>query len=171
MEVSGIDVKIPIGLQFSILHRAFRKKLDEQLREKDLTGVQFGVMGELMRLERVASGEVNQKDLENASHVTHPTMTEIIKRLEKKGFITCETSAVDRRYKSISSTGKALSLRQEMNEVDKSVFQWLSQGLSQPQIDELMEIMDIMLKNAAECCGKGSENCGDKNTCKEHKGV
>ena len=76
-----MEKEMPIGLRFSLLHRSFKKQLDEQLKEKELTGVQFGVLGQLGRLERSGQGEVYQKDLELATHVTHPTMTEIIKRL------------------------------------------------------------------------------------------
>ena len=78
-----MEKELPIGLRFSLLHRSFKKQLDEQLKEKELTGVQFGVLGQLGRLERSGQGEVYQKDLELATHVTHPTMTEIVKRLEK----------------------------------------------------------------------------------------
>ena len=47
-----------------------------------------GVLGELGRLERESAGEVTQKALEAAAHVTHPTMTELLKKLEKKGFVS-----------------------------------------------------------------------------------
>ena len=55
---------MPLGMRFSLLHRAFRKKMDEMLREKDLTGVQFGVLGALMHMEHSGTEEINQKDLE-----------------------------------------------------------------------------------------------------------
>ena len=149
---------IPMGLRFSILHRAFKRKLDERLRELELTGVQFGVLGELDRLERRGEGEINQRALETASHVTHPTMTEILKRLEQKGFIECRPSPADRRNKSISSTEKARSLHQEIERVDEEVYHWLCSGLSPEQEEQLVAITDEMLKNIFE---KGcNKNCG-----------
>lgn len=88
---------MPIGLRFSLLHRAFIRQMDQRLLEKDLTGVQFGVLAALIRLEERGEAELSQRDLENASRVTHPTMTEIIKRLEKKGFLLCRPGQLDRR--------------------------------------------------------------------------
>ena len=79
---------MPIGLRFSLLHRAFLRQMDQRLLEKDLTGVQFGVLAALIRLEERGEAELSQRDLENASRVTHPTMTEIIKRLEKRAFFS-----------------------------------------------------------------------------------
>ena len=52
-----------------------------------LTAVQLRVLGELSRSESKGVEEINQKDLEKALAVTHPTMTEIIKRLEKKNAV------------------------------------------------------------------------------------
>ena len=83
---------MPKGLRFTLLHRTVRRRMDEYVRETGLTGTQFGVLGALDRLERETSGEVTQKALEDAAHVTHPTMTELLKKLEKKGFITCRPS-------------------------------------------------------------------------------
>ncbi len=59
-----MEKEMPIGLRFSLLHRSFKKQLDERLKEKELTGVQFGVLGQLDRLERSGQEEVYQKDLE-----------------------------------------------------------------------------------------------------------
>ena len=75
----------PQGLRFAILQKTIRRQMDEYVRETGLTGTQVGVLGELGRLERESAGEVTQKALEAAAHVTHPTMTELLKKLEKKG--------------------------------------------------------------------------------------
>ena len=146
-----------MGLRFSLLHRAFRRKLDDYLRERDLTGVQLGVLGQLARLEESNEGGINQRALETATHVTHPTMTEIIKRLEQKGFIVCTPNPADRRSKCIASTQKAYSLQQEIDQVDEEVYSWLCTGLSQEQKEQLASITDVMLINALEIVGKGCD--------------
>ena len=163
--------ELPYGLRFSLLGRFFKKRLNEQLMEKELTGVQLTVLKELEKLENSGAAEVNQRDLENISHVTHPTMTEILKRLERKEFISCRRSSTDRRHKCISTTEKARKLRQELSEMDIDVLNELSQGLSGEQVKQLVYITDVMLDNAFRFYGKGSEEQSDKNTCKEPSGV
>ena len=158
--------ELPYGMRFSILGRAFKRQLDQRLLEKDLTGVQLGVLKELERLEDTGVAEVNQRDLENASHVTHPTMTEILKRLERKGFIRCCQSSLDRRHKCISSTEKARQLRQELSHMDSAILAQLSRGLSQQQLETLWEILDVMLDNAFNICRKGCDE-NDQKTCGE----
>ena len=63
---------VPRGLRFAILQKTIRRQMDEYVRETGLTGTQVGVLGELGRLERESAGEVTQKALEAAAHVTHP---------------------------------------------------------------------------------------------------
>ena len=157
---------LPYGLRFSILGRTFKRQLDERLLEKDLTGVQLGVLKELERLEASGAAEVNQRDLENASHVTHPTMTEILKRLERKGFIRCCQSSLDRRHKCVFSTEKARQLQQEMSHMDSAILAELSRGLSREQLETLWETLDVMLDNAFQTCKKGCDE-NDQKTCGE----
>lgn len=153
--------ELPIGFRFSLLHRAFRRKLDEMLGEKELTGVQFGVLASLGRLEEEGRQEISQRDLEQAARLSHANMTDILRRLEKKEFIRCEQSSRDRRSKRVSSTEKANGLKDEVARVERETFDWLTRGLSGSQIDELLAVTDVMLKNAWADCRKGSDRRDD----------
>ena len=152
-----MDKEFPLGLRFSLLHRSFKKRMDAMLREEELTGVQFGVLGALVRLEEQGAGEVNQKDLEQLTRLTHPTMTELLKRLEKKEFIRCAPSERDRRFKCISSTEKARSLKHEAAELEEATARWLCRGLSQAQLAQLTAITDVMVQNVLQDCEKGCD--------------
>ena len=153
--------EIPVGFRFSMLGRAFRRKMDEKLSEKDLTGVQFGVLGNLVRLERQGRTEISQRDLEEASRISHATMADILRRLEQKEFIRCEQSSRDRRFKCISSTSKALGLEGEVAQVEQETFSWLTRGLSEAQVQELLGITEVMLQNAWADCRKGCDESDD----------
>lgn len=93
--------QIPPGRRFSILDRVFKARISGRAKEYGLTPVQLRVLGCLSRLESYNIGEINQKDLEMEEHLTHQTMTEIIKKLSAKGYIECSISQKDRRYKKI----------------------------------------------------------------------
>ena len=156
---------MPKGLRFTILHRTVRRRLDEYVRDLGLTGTQFGVLGALGRLEH-EGGEVTQKALEDAAHVTHPTMTELLKKLEKKGFIACNPSTEDRRCKAVTSTGQSERLRRSLEEFDGRVFDELCRGLSADEVAAFLHITGVMLENAKAMnaardfppCGKGCES-------------
>lgn len=156
-----MEREMPMGLRFSLLHRSFKKKMDEMLAEQELTGVQFGVLGALVHMERQGREEISQKDLELATRLGHPTMTEILKRLEKKGYLRRERSTRDRRSKRVRATEKAYSLKEAAAEAENDSFRWLCRGLSEQQVSQLIAITDRMLENACAECGKGSEGTCD----------
>ena len=149
-----MNSELSAGMRFSLISRFFKKRLDEAGREMELTGVQIMVLGQLNRLERAGLARIRQRDLEKAAHLGHPTMTELIKRLEKKGFVKCCVSPTDRRSKVISSTEKAHCLHGKLERVDKEVFETMCLGMTDEQKLSLSLALDIMLKNAFETMGK-----------------
>ena len=140
-----MDCEIPIGARFSILHRSFRRRIDELIGEQGLTGVQGFVLCELHRMEMAGLEEINQRDLERATHLSHPTLNEIIKRLEAKGFVSCRVSTRDRRSKCIVSAPMAGEVFRCMDSLDRTVFDELCRGLSEEQTAEFLNTTDIML--------------------------
>lgn len=146
--------EMPLGVRFSIIDRCYKRQMDQRLKAYELTGVQFGVLRALDRLELSGAAEVKQRDLERMSHVTHPTMAEILQRLEKKDYIVCRRSELDRRSKCIASTERAKSLHNEMRATGDEVTAELCKGLSEEQTQELFAITDIILDNAFSLKGE-----------------
>lgn len=142
-----METNIAPGLRFSILDREFKKKLENRANEMGLTSVQLRVLGELSRLELMGIEEVNQKDLEKALLVTHPTMTEIIKRLEKKKAVVCTPSKIDRRYKKIDCTAEFKDIHTELREMDWEIFYKICDGISKEYVEIFLETSERMLEN------------------------
>lgn len=156
-----MERNLPYGARFAQLHRAFRRQMDEAVKEFGLTGVQFGVLAQLRRLSRRGEENINQTMLENAAHVTHATMTELLKKLEKKGFIAISTDERDRRSKRIVPTEKCTQLREKVGQFDERIFSQICQGLSDSDIAQLLRMTDLMLKNAKLIT---TDEKGDENT-------
>lgn len=138
---------IPLGVRFSIINRAFKYHIDEGASKLGLTAVQMRVLGELSRREALGAEEVNQRDLEKSEQVTHPTMTAIIKRLEKKGFVSCTTSAIDRRYKKISCTEKSINIYHELTDKDAKKLKEICRGLTEEEIQSFLQVTEKIVKN------------------------
>jgi len=155
-----LERQLPNGVRFAQLHRAFRRQMDEAVKEFDLTAAQFGVLAQLGRLNRKGVQHVNQTMLETAAHVTHATMTELLKKLEKKGFITISADESDRRSKRIMETEKCAALREKVGQCDEYIFSRLCEGLSDEDVSQLLRLTDLMLKNAKNITAleKGGES-------------
>lgn len=138
---------MPFGLKIAIINRAFRKRLDEKAAAMGLTSVQLRVLGSVSRLEAAGEAEIHQKDLERIEHVTHPAMTNLLQRLESKGFIQCLPSAVDRRYKKIVCTEKSAEIYRLILAQDTEVFEELCRDLTDSEKRQLDRLADKILKN------------------------
>ena len=103
---------VPRGLRFAILQKTIRRQMDEYVRETGLTGTQVGVLGELGRLERESAGEVTQKALEAAAHVTHGALPRT-ERGRDRGIFTHHRCDAGKRKKYERRTG-AFPVRERM---------------------------------------------------------
>lgn len=142
-----MDEKMPLGLMFAIIDRAFKKKVDKKIQDMELTPVQFRILGEISHLESKGVEEINQRDLEKVEKITHPAMTGIIQRLESKGFIICTPSPRDKRYKKISCTDKTTDIHKMIDIMDEQLLAELCQGLSREEIDTYVRITKHIIKN------------------------
>lgn len=147
-----METNIAPGLRFSILDREFKKKLEERANRMGLTAVQLRVLGELSRSESLGAEEINQKDLEKALAVTHPTMTEIIKRLEKKHAVICTQSKVDGRYKKINCADEYKNIHLELKEMDWEIFHKICEGIPEEHVEIFLKTSEKMLENIEKKC-------------------
>lgn len=138
---------MPFGLKIAIINRAFRKRLDEKAAAMGLTAVQLRVLGSISRLEASGRAEIHQNDLEQIERVSHPAMTKLLQRLESKGFVTCETSAMDRRYKKVACTEKSEGIHNLILAQDAEVFDELCRDLTDAQRVSLLQMADLILKH------------------------
>ncbi len=138
---------MPFGLKIAIINRAFRKRLDEKAAAMGLTAVQLRVLGSISRLEASGRAEIHQNDLEQIERVSHPAMTKLLQRLESKGFVTCETSAMDRRYKKVACTEKSAGIHNLILAQDAEVFDELCRDLTDAQRVSLLQMADLILKH------------------------
>ena len=142
-----MSVKMPFGLKIAIINRAFRKKMDEKASAMGLTSVQLRVLGSISRLEAAGETEIHQNDLEKIEHVTHPAMTKLIQKLERKGFVMCLPSTKDRRYKKISSTEKSRGIHNTILAQDEEVFSELCKDFSEEEKESYLKMTGMILKN------------------------
>lgn len=80
-----------------ILHWQFDLTVSNALAEMDLTASQGQIMGFLTHRKDPPCS----RDIEEAFHLSHPTVSGLLSRLEKKGFIEFRPDSRDRRCKRI----------------------------------------------------------------------
>lgn len=94
--------------------------------------------------------DIFQRDLEKALSVRRPTATNILKRMEKQGFITREPVPGDARLKKIVLTDKAKKHSQNMDSKTNDFEEKLTKGLTKQEIETFIKIIEKMKKNMEE---------------------
>lgn len=85
------------GHQIRILHWCTDQTMTAALAQMDLTAAQGHIMGYLAHRKTPPCC----KDIEDAFHLTHPTVSGLLTRLERKGFIAFFPDPADKRCKRI----------------------------------------------------------------------
>lgn len=148
------EKKMPYGLHFSIIDRYFKFQLNRSAEEMGLTGIQLHVLSQIEFLEETME-EVRQTDLEAVCHMAHATLADILRRLERNGFITIEKSLSDKRSKCLKSTNKAADLPSFLEKADEDAFALICEGLTKEQVDSYISTTDILVANAIKLKEKG----------------
>lgn len=131
-----------------LLHSAMKEKLNWSIRQMgvDLTSAQLDV---LICIAGGCGKPVNQRDIEEQLRLSNPTVTGILKRLEKKGFITRTVGERDRRYKEVRLTEKCAVLGDRLHPSAKVLLHQLFAGFTLEEFDDLNRMMKRLVDNCS----------------------
>lgn len=85
------------GPLLRFLHSSMDRDLGVALEKMELTSAQGHILG-FAKMQKIPPCP---KDIEEAFHLSHPTVSGLLSRMEKKGFIELKTDEHDRRCKRI----------------------------------------------------------------------
>ena len=95
-----------------VLHLCTDQTMTAALEKMELTAAQGRIMGYLSRQAEPPC----PKDIEEAFHLSHPTVSGLLSRLEQKGFLELKTDPEDRRCKRIYILPKGHECHQTMHQ-------------------------------------------------------
>lgn len=90
------------GRLFRVLSSSISQRMTSALGEMDLTSAQGHIIGYLAHCKEPPC----PRDLEETFHLSHPTVSGLLARLEKKGFLELTADPNDRRCKRIHMLAK-----------------------------------------------------------------
>ena len=101
------------GHYLRILHWQFDQAVSNALAQMDLTASQGHIMGFLSHRNEPPCS----RDIEEAFQMSHPTVSGLLARLEKKGFIEFRPDSEDRRCKRIYILPKGHACHETMHRI------------------------------------------------------
>lgn len=117
------------GHLIRVLHCAISQSMTDALGEMELTASQGRLLGYLARREE----PLCPRDIEEEFHLSHPTVSGLLARLEKKQFIALRPDERDRRCKRIYLLPKGMNCHEKINKTILENEERIVRGFSQEE--------------------------------------
>ena len=92
------------------------------------------------------NGKMTMKDIANCIHRTKPTVTVLVDKLEKLGYLKREASDEDSRSTNIVLTQKGEDFQATFEKTSKNLNEMLYKNLSDKEIEILEELLKKIIK-------------------------
>lgn len=135
------------GHYIRVLHWCTDQIITNALAQMDLTAAQGPILGYLSRRKTPPCS----RDIEEEFHLSHPTVSGLLSRLEKKGFIEFRPDPEDRRCKRIFILEKGCQCHDRIRQAIRESEAQMLQGFT----EEEQMLFDAFLKRAITNMGGG----------------
>ncbi len=130
-------------------------KLSNKVRRSlDVLSGQYGTLtgaeGRVLNYLLAQDADQFQKDIEEEFDLRSSTASEMLKSMEKKGFVIRQPISTDGRMKKIVITPLGLQYRERVQQDLTSMDAKILAGLSDEDIEHFFRTADIMLKNLSD---------------------
>ena len=131
------------GHRLRILHWCTEQAVTAALTEMELTAAQGRILGYLAMKKTAPCA----KDIEEQFHLSHPTVSGLLARLEKKGFIELRSDETDRRCKRIYLAQKGKDCNTTMYQTICDTENRLTEGFSPEEKEQFFSYLSRAIDN------------------------
>ena len=114
---------------------------------KEIGPEQARILNILWKVDVTGVGPIPIGILARETQLSKPTLTIMLNRLEKKGYITRSPSEADRRVVLIKRTGKDKHLEQVYADISDKMGEILYNGFASREIDQFENYLERILNN------------------------
>ena len=138
-----IFLRTNFGFLIRILHWCTHQAMDNALESMELTAAQGQIMAYLAHAKQPPC----PRDVEAEFHLTHPTVSGLLSRLEQKGFIELHTDPEDRRVKRIYVLEKGIQCHEVMHDTILQNEQRMVEGFTQEEQEIFSDLLQRAIRN------------------------
>lgn len=146
-QIEEVDIRIMASL--GALGKMLKTRADRELEKEGLTGTQVEVLLYLVHNSEKGH-EITAKELETRFRVSNPTMSGILKRLEKKELIERTPGSIDKRNKQIKLKTDIRELHRSVDVRMKQERNKMFKDFSESELDQMSALLMKLLHNLDE---------------------
>lgn len=148
--------KRKIGHELRTLDNMMSRNLMAAARERgvdELTAMHGWILGYLCRNE---DKDIFQKDIEAEFKICRSTVTNILKLMEKKGYIRRESVPYDARLKKLVLTDTGRELHEKTKDMIDILEEQTIEGIAKEDLDTFYRVIDQLKSNVKNMLGETS---------------
>ena len=138
------------GHMVRVLHCAVSQSMTAALGQMELTSAQGRIMGYLARQKQPPCA----KDIETEFHLSHPTVSGLLSRLEQKGFVELRRDPEDGRCKRIYVLPKGKDCQHTLYQTILSNENQFVQGFSSEERAMFRSMLQRAIDNMRGACAQ-----------------
>lgn len=150
-----IILQFHYGHKLRILYWCADQIMTNALEDMELTASQGHIMGFLSSRHEPPC----PRDVEEAFHLSHPTVSGLLSRLEQKGFIEFRPDAHDRRCKRIHVLPKGRDCHDTMHQIIRETEERIVQDFTPEEKEQFAAMLQRAIHNMG---GSASHSCVNK---------
>lgn len=136
-------MKTHYGPRFRALHWCTEQIMSSALAQMELTSAQGHFMGYLAHCQSPPCS----RDIEEAFHLSHPTVSGTLSRMEKKGFIEFRPDEHDRRCKRIYILPKGRQCHAQIEKTIRKTEQMVVRDFTPEEQELFSQFLDRAITN------------------------
>lgn len=144
-----------IGFYVRVIDGQIEKKANAHLKKIGLTKTQADIL-RFLTVARARDESVKQRDLEEFYHISNPTVSGILDRLEQKDLIVRIKSEDDKRVRFIEPTAKGIEIEESMRQLFRETESEMMENISPELQKEGMLFLKAVLQNVMKESKGGS---------------
>ncbi|OYX67393.1 MAG: hypothetical protein B7Y88_01100 [Sphingomonadales bacterium 32-64-17] len=137
----GTTREIRMLVDFVLLVRGFRSKVDEELRKIGQSTARMETLAAILNMQ----GDKSQSDVARRLRIEGATVTRMIDILSKEGLVERAPDPRDRRVNLLSLTPAGVDTTERIFTIYDRVRGHLLEGMSDEQIDEITAVLETMI--------------------------
>ena len=119
-----------------------------ELRKRGIEGLVVS-HGNILDILYENNGKLTMKEISEGIDRSKSTVTQLVDRLLKSGYVTKESNLEEMRYSYIVLTEKGLSIKKDFKEVSNKVIKEFYKDFTEAEIEILLLLLDRVIYNIA----------------------
>ena len=120
--------------------------IERELRKRGIEGLVVS-HGNILDILYEHNGKLTMKEIGEGIDRSKSTVTQLVERLLKAGYVTKEFDLKDKRYSYIVLTEKGLSIKNDFVEISQNVIEVFFKDFADDEIVILLSLLDRVIHN------------------------